>query len=962
MRIGTWNVLSLNSPGHPELLTTELTRLNVPIIGLQEVRWTGCGETDINEYKFLWSGHANHRVQGVALAVHKRYRSAITSWKPLGPRLLLVRLKHSHGFLSIFVSYAPTELAGEESKDAFYQQLSDELRRVSRHDITVVLGDMNATIGPNRFGLDNIIGPNPFDHSTTNDNGDRMLNLCSTHNLKVLGTWYPHRLIHRTTWYSNTGTISKTIDHILVSGRWKVSSDCRVFRSAELGRTDHRLLVATFHLRLRRANTQPTSNRRLIPDTEKLYTPRYANSYSIAVRNRFATLDPPQSLEDDLEQLRETLLPVAVEVLGERRTRKRPWISDSSLDLVDRCRQARLNGLTSSYRDLCRRRRRSLRHDYTSWLNLIADEAELKFQENNLRPAYKAIRTLCEVDGTRRASPLLSDDGSLITEPSLKLARWSQYYTRALNKPRPPTSDALLSFSSLGAPDDRISLDAPSLNEVMAAIKRLPNGRAPGADGISGEMLRVASDSTAPRLHQICRRIWEEERVPTGWKEGIILPLYKNKGDRRDTSNYRPITLLSVPSKVITAIIFRRIKPLLLEKRRPQQAGFTPGRSTTDCILTLTILAQHRRMFRKPLYAAYVDLKAAFDSLDRDALWLLLHGLGVPSKYINILRNLYSDNTCRVRGENSLSDPFPTTSGVRQGCVAAPNLFNVAVDFWLNQTTERCPDLGADFHSRFTDICYADDVVLLSSILDTLAESLSALGEEASPLGFTINWTKTKIQSLSDFLSPLPRELNINSDRVEAVDSFVYLGSRVSNDCSSEAEIYRRLGLARSAFGRLSRVWRSKKVHVTTKIRILDTCVLPVLLYGCESWCLSASTTRRLDAYHRSCLRHLLRILWFHRITNAEVYARAGSATPISTIIRRRRLRLLGHIARLGPDTPARQVLAAASRPPPVHWRRPRGRPRLSWTAQVQDQHPLADLLQLAQNRRAFRDLIATIT
>ena len=165
-------------------------------------------------------------------------------------------------------------------------------------------------------------------------------------------------------------------------------------------------------------------------------------------------------------------------------------------------------------------------------------------------------------------------------------------------------SDALLSFSSLGTSDDRISLDAPTLSEVMTAIKRLPNGRAPGADGISGEMLRAAADSIAPRLHQICQRIWEEERIPADWKEGIILPIYKNKGDRRDTSNYRPITLLSVPSKVVTAIIFGRIKPLIFEKRRPQQAGFTPGRSTTDCILTLTILAQHWRMFRKPLYAA----------------------------------------------------------------------------------------------------------------------------------------------------------------------------------------------------------------------------------------------------------------------------------------------------------------------------------------------------------------------
>ena len=293
---------------------------------------------------------------------------------------------------------------------------------------------------------------------------------------------------------------------------------------------------------------------------------------------------------------------------------------------------------------------------------------------------------------------------------------------------------------------------------------------------------------------------------------------------------------------------------------------------------------------------------------------------------------------------------------------AAPNLFNVAVDYWLHHANTRCPRLGVDYHHHITDLCYADDVVIFASLINTLTDALAIFGEEATPLGMAVNWTKTKIQSLSDYLPPLPGEIDINSERVETVNNFTYLGSMISSDCSSDPEIVRRLQLAYRAFGRLSRVWRSGKIRNATKFRTLNTCVLPILLYGSESWTLSSAITRRLDAYHRTCLRHILGIRWYQHITNEEVYARAGNPTPLSVTIKRSRLRLLGHVARFEDSIPAKRILAAASHPPLAGWRRPPGRPRLSWASQMSSTRPLPQLLNLAQDRRAFRQLIATVT
>jgi len=83
--------------------------------------------------------------------------------------------------------------------------------------------------------------------------------------------------------------------------------------------------------------------------------------------------------------------------------------------------------------------------------------------------------------------------------------------------------------------------------------------------------------------------------MPTGWKDGIIVTLYKGKGPKSECSDYRPITLMSVPGKVFAHMILTHIQPLLDRTRRPQQSGFTRGRSTIDAILALRLLSEIHR-------------------------------------------------------------------------------------------------------------------------------------------------------------------------------------------------------------------------------------------------------------------------------------------------------------------------------------------------------------------------------
>jgi len=130
---------------------------------------------------------------------------------------------------------------------------------------------------------------------------------------------------------------------------------------------------------------------------------------------------------------------------------------------------------------------------------------------------------------------------------------------------------------------------------------------------------------------------------------------------------------------------------------------------------------------------------------------------------------------------------------------------------------------------------------------------------------------KTKIQNIGHGTPPSSVYMQDSGQTVEAVDQFLYLGSAINSDGRSMQEIHRRIGIASGIMGRLSNVWQQSRLSLATKLRVYNSLVLSVLLYGCETWTILKSDKRKREAFHTSCQRRILRIRWFHRVNNAEV-------------------------------------------------------------------------------------------
>ena len=317
-------------------------------------------------------------------------KSAIVSWKPVSPRLLTARLQHRHGKITVIVAYGPTELATEQTKDAYQEQLTHLIQSAPTHDVTIVLTDSNATLANDADDntRPSIIGPVFVDHHT-NDNGHRLVDVCRTTNLCIMDTWFPRKQIHHWTWYSNDGITRKSIDHILVSARWKSAvSHCRVYRGAQLGNTDHRMLVAEMRLRLQ-AQKQDATLRKL--NTATLKDADTQHSFAIALQNRFQAL--PEEQWSDWPTFRTSVMASAQEAVGHRRPcAKQPWMSARTLEIVNQRRKARLDGNIGLYRRLNGARNASIRQDQETFWSREATQLEEASQRNDLRRLYGTLR------------------------------------------------------------------------------------------------------------------------------------------------------------------------------------------------------------------------------------------------------------------------------------------------------------------------------------------------------------------------------------------------------------------------------------------------------------------------------------------------------------------------------------------------------------------------------------------
>ncbi|GFR89314.1 retrovirus-related Pol polyprotein LINE-1 [Elysia marginata] len=242
--------------------------------------------------------------------------------------------------------------------------------------------------------------------------------------------------------------------------------------------------------------------------------------------------------------------------------------------------------------------------------------------------------------------------------------------------------------------------------EVRASINNLNNGRAPGSDNISGELLKFAPHLIDNKIAKILNQTFERHE-DLNINEGLLIALPKPGKPKGPPQNLRPITLLNSIRKVLSTIVLNRIRPKIETNISHSKSGFRPNRSTSDVVWAHRWLSA--KILNTPnlqLNITGIDMSAAFDTIDRTLLLKTLREI-INEDELRIVQFLLSKTTLdvKINGTNT-TQLFTTNVGTPQGDSLSPVLFIVYLENALrNARSNETPQQVLP-----NEIIYADDI------------------------------------------------------------------------------------------------------------------------------------------------------------------------------------------------------------------------------------------------------------
>ena len=275
----------------------------------------------------------------------------------------------------------------------------------------------------------------------------------------------------------------------------------------------------------------------------------------------------------------------------------------------------------------------------------------------------------------------------------------------------------------------------------MAVLTNLNNNKAHGPDGIPARLLTETSSQIAPSLCALFNKSLRCGVLPDDWKLANVVPVHK-RGEKSYVENYRPISLLSLISKVLERCVFHNIQHHVFQQINPCQHGFVPRKSCVTQLIEVFEQIGRKLDNSKQIDVIYLDMSKAFDKVSHAQLMHRLHEFGFRGNLLNWFSSYLSNRYQQTTIGGATSRPLAVTSGVPQGSILGPLLFLL----YENHLSE---SVGNSSIATFADDTKIFKTVNNVSDASSLQEDLTNFEENSSKVNLILNAQKCKVMRIT---------------------------------------------------------------------------------------------------------------------------------------------------------------------------------------------------------------------
>jgi len=415
---------------------------------------------------------------------------------------------------------------------------------------------------------------------------------------------------------------------------------------------------------------------------------------------------------------------------------------------------------------------------------ILSKKLALSYRGNNLVKFWRTVKAQDSSSSNKESAPT-TVEGAVGESDICEM--WRQHYASAFKSDQTDLiTDSFKHKIKVHETPGRVSH-----REIQECIGNLKKGKAAGPDNIASEQFIYAGYP----IHQIFANIYNSclahAFIPSEIMHVIIVPILKKKGlDATKTSNYRPIAIATVTSKLFELLILESNYSKLTTQ--PGQFGYKKGVGTETAIFTLRQVCHHYMRHETSVYVCYLDASKAFDCVNHKLILDKLKKRGVDSETIDILSFWFINQRFLCRWNNEISGSFPVQKGVRQGGILSAYLFAIYMDDLCVQLANS--NIGCKVGSVPCNyLCYADDFCLLATTIQGLSLLISISESYARNHDIVFNPSKTFCQSF------MPRTVDTYRPSVKLggkcitwAETVKYLGYDVSCWDRDTAKLLRR--------------------------------------------------------------------------------------------------------------------------------------------------------------------------